>query len=152
MQVRDIMTQKVDCATPDTDLRDVARMMADDDVGAIPVIESRESNKPVGIVTDRDITTRCIAKGHNPLEKKVRDCMSKSIQTVRPEMELDQCLMLMEQKQIRRAPVIDKQGQICGIVSQADIALKLQRPEQTAEFLKDVSMPSTGQQAQHVHN
>jgi CBS domain-containing protein len=149
MQVRDIMTQKVDCCTPETALRDVAMMMANEDVGSIPVVDDRNSMKPVGIVTDRDITCRIVAKGQNPLDKQARDAMSPSLTTIRDDMDVDRCLSVMEQKQIRRVPVIDQSGKVCGIIAQADIALKAQ-PQKTAELVKDVSKPAHARQPQHA--
>jgi CBS domain-containing protein len=142
MQVRDIMTRNPDACMPDTDLHQVARMMADDDVGAIPVVEDRGGMKPIGIVTDRDIVCRIIAKGLNPIEKTARDAMTSDPLTVSPEMDLEQCLRLMERSQIRRMLVVDDAGRCCGIVSQADVATRASSPDDVAELVRDVSQPT----------
>lgn len=141
MQIREIMTADVECCTPDTNLADVARMMVACDCGAIPVVDSPESMKPVGIITDRDIVTRIVAKGDNPMERKTGDAMSSGIACIDSESDLAECLRLMEERQIRRMPVVDKQGRLCGIVAQADIAEKTD-DRATAELVKDVSQPN----------
>ena len=85
MQVREIMSDHVICCTPDTNLKDVAKLMAEHDCGDIPVIQDRDGRKPIGIITDRDITCRAVAEGRNPLELTAQDCMSKPVVTVTPE-------------------------------------------------------------------
>ena len=147
MDVRDIMTGDLDICTPDSNLRDVALLMAQDDIGSVPIVDSRQSMKPVGIITDRDITCRLVAQGINPLEKMARDAMSDRVVTARPDMSIEQCLDLMERNQIRRIPVVDKSGRLCGIIAQADIAKKLDS-EKTAELVRDVSQPNDLQQYQ----
>ena len=137
-KVKEIMTQEPGCCTPDTDLPSVAKMMCDYDCGEIPVVDNKESMRPLGVVTDRDITCRLVAEHKNPLELKAKDCMSSPCITVTPETTLDQCCALMEEHQIRRLPVVDASGKCCGIVSQADIALKAPK-DKTAEVLQEVS-------------
>jgi len=140
MQVREIMTQSPACCGPDTNLQDVARMMVDHDCGEIPVIHGRD-RRPIGVITDRDITCRAVANGKNPLQMKARDCMSSPVLTVTPQMPLEDCCRLMEEKQLRRIPVVDDQGACCGIVAQADIILKAP-DRQSAEVLRDISRPA----------
>jgi CBS domain-containing protein len=122
MKVREIMTSRLVCATPDTSLRDIAQQMAEQDCGEIPIIDNRQSNKLVGVITDRDIVCRVVADGRNPLELTARDCMSSPVLTVSSDAELEEVCRLMEQYQIRRVPVVDVRGAACGIVSQADVA------------------------------
>lgn len=138
MQVKEIMAKDVACCTPSTQLRDVAQMMVDCDCGAIPVVESNDSRRPVGVVTDRDICCRAVAKGKNPLEMNASDVMSKNVKTVKPDTDLEECCNVMEHEQIRRIFVVDKDGACCGVVAQADIALH--GPEhEVAETVRDVS-------------
>jgi CBS domain-containing protein len=150
MKVEDIMSGDIEVCTQETELQYVARKMAERDVGAIPIVESTESMKPVGIITDRDIVIRAIARGQNPLERKAGDCMSSSLCFVRPDTDLEQCLELMEEHQIRRMLVVDDNGRVCGIVAQADIAQHANQSD-TAELVRDVSEPGTdiGQQARY---
>ena len=123
---------------PDTDLLTVAQMMCEYDCGELPVVKDTDEMKPVGVITDRDITCRSIAKGKNPLEMTAADCMSKPCITVTPEMSLEDCCEVLEYHQIRRAPVVDEWGNVCGIISKADIARYGSR-EQTAELVQLVS-------------
>jgi CBS domain-containing protein len=140
MQIREIMTENPACCKPDTSLEEVAKMMLDHDCGEIPVVHGSEQ-RPIGVVTDRDITCRAVALGKNPLQLKARDCMSTPVLTVTPDMSLEECCRIMEEKQLRRIPVVDQQGCCCGIVAQADIVLKA--PDgQSVEVLKDVSRPA----------
>jgi CBS domain-containing protein len=124
MKVKEIMTKSPAYCTPEDGLQAAARMMCDSDCGELPVVESKQSMMPVGVITDRDITCRSVARGKNPLELQVSDIMSSPAVTVTPETEVDVCCMLLEERRIRRVPVVDDRGRLCGIVSQADIARK----------------------------
>lgn len=139
MRVRDIMSKNVACCAPETSLREVARMMVENDCGEIPVVNA--SRVPIGVVTDRDITCRAVAEGKNPLLMDAGDCMTAPCVTVTPETSLDECCETLESNQIRRVPVVDETGACCGMVSQADIALHAPKTE-TAEVVKKVSEPS----------
>jgi CBS domain-containing protein len=127
------------CCGPETSLQDVARMMVDHDCGEIPVVD--RDNRPVGVITDRDITCRTVAQGRNPLELHARDCMSSPVVTGTPDMDVDECCRKMEHHMIRRLPIVDAQGSCCGIVSQADIARSASARD-TAELVRDVSAPT----------
>ena len=122
MYVREFMSADPVCCTPQSSLAEVARLMVDCDCGEIPVIASADSGKPVGVITDRDITCRTVAKGLNPLDLTAADCMSSPVITVTPDTILEECCRTMEEHQIRRVPVVDEAGCCCGVVSQADIA------------------------------
>jgi CBS domain-containing protein len=140
-QAKDIMTTNPGCCTPENSVEEAAQKMVKHDCGEIPVVESKDNPKPIGVITDRDITCRVVAAGKNPKETRVRDAMSSPPVTVKPEMSIEDCCRLLEKNQIRRAPVVDETGRCCGIVSQADIA-KAASSEQAAEVLKQVSEPS----------
>ncbi len=141
MKVKDVMTSDPVCCTPDSTLQRVAEMMVENDCGEIPVVESEESRLPVGVVTDRDITCRAVARGLNPLEMRVADCMSTPCVTVMPDTPLEECIRVMEENKIRRVPVVDAGGACCGIVALADIAQHAARRD-TAEVVKEVSEAS----------
>jgi CBS domain-containing protein len=138
MQVREIMSGGLVCCTAETSLADVARLMADHNCGEIPVVGPGDSRHPIGVVTDRDITCRAVAQGKNPFELTARDCMSSPVVTVMAEAPLEDCCRLMEQKQVRRIPVVDEQGDCCGIVSQADIA-RIASEKVTGRVVRGVS-------------
>lgn len=148
MLVRDFMTKDVACCTPQTNIQDVARMMRDYDCGAIPVCEDERSRRAVGIITDRDIVMRAIAEGRNPLQMTAGQLMSTPIATVPPEADLMECCRVMEERQVRRVPVVDRSGACIGIVAQADLALHAPEHE-TAEVVHEVSKPQ-GAAAAHV--
>ncbi len=141
MQVKDVMTPDPACCTPETSLTEVAGLMVENDCGEIPVVESNSSRLPLGVITDRDIVCRIVATGDNPAEKTAADCMSTNVITVTPDTSLEECCQIMEGKLIRRVPVADEKGNICGIVSLADIARQAQKSV-TGEVVKEVSEPS----------
>ena len=138
MKVKEIMTTNPTCCTADTTLKEVAKMMLDHDCGEIPVVDNK--NRPIGVITDRDIVCRVLAKGENPLQKRTGDCMSKPCVTVTPETSMEDCCGLLQEKQIRRVPVVDDRGSCCGIVSQADIATHNLK-EELVETVEMVSQP-----------
>jgi CBS domain-containing protein len=139
MQVKDVMTANPACSTPETPLPEVARLMLDHDCGEIPVVESQERKVPTGVVTDRDIVCRIIAKGQDPREATANDAMTSPAVTVTPETSLEECSRIMEQKQIRRVPVVDDNG-LVGIVALADIARQA-KGGMAGEVVKEVSEP-----------
>ena len=141
MKVQEIMTPNPACCTPDTPLLEVAQMFIDHDCGAIPVVESESSRRPVGIVTDRDIACRAIAAGKKGLSLTARDCMSTPCVVVVPEMSLAECCEIMEHSKVRRILVIDKAGNCCGIIAQADIALR-GRERKAAKVVREISRPT----------
>ena len=141
MQVKEVMTSDPACCLAEMPLPEVARMMIDNDCGEIPVVENQSSKLPIGVVTDRDIVCRIVANGLNPVELTAADCMSKPIVTVTPDMSLEECCRIMEEKLIRRVPVVNERGSCCGIVSLADVALQT-RERVAAEVVKEVSEPT----------
>lgn len=139
MDVRSVMTATPAFCSKDTPLRDVARMMADNDCGLIPVVDA--GNVPVGVVTDRDIAVRIVAKGRDAQSALAGDCMTTPVTTIGDDSTLTECCDVMEGKQVRRVPVVDASGSLCGIVSLADIALS-GRDQKIAEVVKHVSEPT----------
>ena len=123
MNVRDIMTANPAVCTKDTSLTDVARMMVENDCGALPVVDNMNNRRPVGIITDRDIVTRTLADGKDPFEMAAGDCMTAAVYSVRPDASGDDCAAVMKEHQVRRVLVTDEAGRVCGIVAQADIAV-----------------------------
>jgi CBS domain-containing protein len=140
MKVENIMTPSPATCHRDTRLQEAARLMLSCDCGAIPVVEEG-TNHPIGVITDRDITVRSLGEGRNPFDMKVGDCMSSPVETISAETSLEECLDKMEASQIRRMIVVDQDGKIAGIVSQADVALYAPEDE-TAELVHDVSTPT----------
>ena len=139
MDVRSVMTATPAFCTTDTPLQEVARMMADNDCGLIPVVDA--SKVPIGVVTDRDIAVRIVAKGRDVRTSSAADCMSTPVTTVTDDSGLTECCDAMETHQVRRVPVVDAKGHLCGIVSLADVALS-GRDQKIAEVVKHVSEPT----------
>ncbi len=133
------MTKNPACCTPDSTLQEVAHMMEMYDCGCIPVIENHQMMRPVGTITDRDITIRTFSANKNPVEMKASDIMTSDIATVTPDTSVEDCMNVMESKQIRRVLVVDKNGRCTGIVAQADLAEHATHPAQTAHFIREVS-------------
>ncbi|HEX8368651.1 MAG TPA: DUF1508 domain-containing protein [Pyrinomonadaceae bacterium] len=139
MQVREVMSENPACCTPDSSLQEVARMMIENDCGCIPVVDNQSNKKPVGTITDRDITIRTVAAAQNPLAMKASDIMSIDIATIQPDSSLEECFRAMEERDIRRILVVDEKGGCCGIVAQADLAQYSPKPARTTEFLREIS-------------
>jgi CBS domain-containing protein len=142
MKVEEIMTTNPTKCTVKTSLHDVAQLMAEYDCGCLPVTEHTDSMKPVGVITDRDITLRSVAHNKNPLMMIAGEVMTDSIITVTPGMTVEECCTKMENNQIRRVPVVDNDGNLIGMVSQADIVRKLPANE-IAELIKKISFGKT---------
>lgn len=136
--LRDVMTIHPACCEPETPLVEVGRLLIENDCGAIPVLDDTERRRPVGIITDRDITCRAVAEGRDALNLTAAGCMSSPCVTARLEATLEECCRLMEKKRIRRVVVIDKAGACRGIVAQADVARAAAGPGR-ADFSRRVS-------------
>ncbi len=143
MKVKELMTKKPAFATPDMELTKVARMMDEHNVGAIPVVENKDSMKVVGMVTDRDIACRAVAKNENPLQLKASDVMTSPVHTVKLEDDIQDVASMMVKNKVRRVPVVDEKGMVCGMVAQADIALK-GGDQTTADVVQSISKPNRG--------
>jgi CBS domain-containing protein len=132
------MSKNLISCTRTTVLEDVARLMVHNDVGAIPVVDSILSLRPVGIITDRDIVKRSVARGINPLNELAGDYMSVGVYTILESATIQEALRLMEQKQIRRLVAIDFDAKCSGVLAQADIALN-STDGKIAKLLRHVS-------------
>lgn len=138
MTAGDAMTPHPTCCTPDTPLQRVAQVMVLQDCGEIPVVDDQAARVPVGVITDRDIVCRILARGKNPLEHTAADCMTEPVVTVDEATPLKQAVAVMESHQIRRVPVVNTRGQCVGIVSQADIAWTGGKDD-VADLVREVS-------------
>jgi CBS domain-containing protein len=138
---RDFMTPSPQCCTGETTLNDVANLMVEADCGEIPIIDA--ANRLVGVVTDRDIVCRAVAKGKNPSAVTAADIMTEPVVCVKEDTTIEDVLSVMEENQIRRVPVVDASGCCCGIISQADVALKA-RDGQVGELVREVSKDALG--------
>ncbi len=138
IRCRDIMTTSVRTATREHTLTEVAAMMRDGDMGSVPVAEN---GKLVGIVTDRDIVVRSVAVGRGP-DTSVAEAMTTDIFSVKPDDFVFEAIRLMGDKQVRRVPVVDENGNLAGIIAIADIALEMEDEREIAETLEEISSGS----------
>jgi CBS domain-containing protein len=130
------MTENPACCATSTSLQEVARMMMEKNCGCIPVVDM--NNKPVGMITDRDITIRTVAHGKNPLVMIAGEVMTDNVITVTSETSIQDCCDVMEKSQLRRIAVVDERGSVCGIVAQADVAASASK-EQTGKVIQEIS-------------
>ena len=138
MRVEEMMSKNLFCCTPTDGIQQAAKLMKDNDVGAIPVVNDCNERKLLGIITDRDICVNAVAMGKSIGTTKVSEVMTNKPATCGPEESIEACEATMERNQVRRIPVVDTYGVCIGMVSQADIALH-DTAEQTYKTLAAVS-------------
>jgi CBS domain-containing protein len=137
----DVMTAEPVCCEPGDSVTKAADMMREHDVGSLPVVESRSTERLVGIVTDRDLVTKVVAD-NRPVDKAtVRDAMTPDPATCREDEDVERAVSLMAERQVRRMPVVDGAGRLRGIIAQADIATRINRDQQTGELVEAISEP-----------
>jgi CBS domain-containing protein len=135
MKIKDVMTHDVNFVTPDTPVPEIACRMRDDDIGAVPVVEN---DRMIGIVTDRDIVTRCVATG-NIAEATARAAMSPRVLYCYEDQSVNEILENMAEQQVRRKPVVNRDKRLVGVVSIGDLSQRAQR--KAGESLKEISEP-----------
>ena len=134
MKLRDIMTDQVVRIHPEETVDVAARTLAQYNIGALPVCGN--DGRVFGVVTDRDLVTRCLAAGQAPEKMKVRQVMTGRVVTASPDMTADEAAKLMGSQQIRRLPVVEN-GALCGMVSLGDLAIYGENA--AAEALEEIS-------------
>ena len=136
--VHDIMTSGPRCVAPDTTLTEAAKLMDELDVGSLPICDN---DRLTGILTDRDIALRAVARGSDPQKTKVKDAMTKGIAYIFEDQDVEEAARLFESKKIRRLPVLNREKRLVGIVSLGDLAVNA-GAGLGGEALKEVSEPS----------
>lgn len=163
LRCRDIMTRDLVVATRDTTVVEIARMMKQEDVGVIPVVEydapagngrneGSERNyqdrnyargKLTGLITDRDIVVRCVAENKDCASVRAEDIMSVDVHTGKPNDRVVDVIRKMGDKQVRRIPVTNDNGYLVGMISMADIALETRNDRELGDALEDISKGSS---------
>jgi len=138
----EVMTKDPVCCLPDSTVEQAAQSMKRENIGPIPVIDSEQTRKLVGIVTDRDLALKVVAEGRNAESTHVEAVMTRQVVTCHPEDDLQIALDMMSKHQLRRLPVVDSDNRIVGIIAQADVATRVDQPEKTAAMVKDISLSS----------
>ena len=135
MEIKDIMTKSVVSIDPNESVEVAARTMTRHNIGALPVVTG---GKLCGMLTDRDIVTRCLAAQRQPQNTTVRQVMTEQVTAVRPDMDMGAAAHLMGRLQIRRLPVVEN-GELCGMVSLGDLAVREETVLDASDVLADVS-------------
>ena len=139
MQLKEIMTAAVEVIRPDSSIADAAKKMRSLDVGSLPVCDGE---RLVGMITDRDITIRATADGRDPNNTLVRDCMSPEIVYCFEDQSAEEAERLMQEKQIRRLPVLTREKQLAGIIALGDLATKIDDVQQVGRTVREISEPA----------
>ena len=139
MKCKEIMTKDPVCCLPDDGVQKAAKLMKDENVGVIPIIEDEDTKTLLGIVTDRDLAIRVVAEGRDVGSTRIKDVMTAGAVSCRPDDDLQKALDAMEENQVRRIPVVDHHQKIVGIIAQADVATRLSEPKKTAEVVEEIS-------------
>ena len=126
------------CVTTETAFH-AAQLMKREDVGPIPIVGDRETKVLKGIVTDRDLVLKVVAEARDPKTTRVEEVMTTLVATCRFDDDADKAIELMQQHQVRRIPIVDGDGHLVGIISQADVATRVDEPKKTAEVVEEIS-------------
>jgi len=138
-KARDVMTKDLVYASPQDTVSHVAQLMKREDIGPVLIVDNEESKRLVGIVTDRDLALKVVAEGRDPQTTYVEEVMTRKLITCRPDDDIENAMKAMAQYQLRRIPVVEDDNRLVGIISQADVATRVDEPEKTAEVVKEIS-------------
>jgi len=140
-KINEVMTERPRAVTPQTSVREAARMMEEEDIGSLPVVE--EGVRLVGIVTDRDVALRVVGGGLDPEATSVGEVASAEVVTLTPDDDLDEALGLMARAQVRRLPIVVRDNELVGMLAQADVA-RAGKEKTTGEVVEAISQPPGG--------
>jgi CBS domain-containing protein len=138
MTCEEVMTPMPTCCDPTNTTVEAAELMLREDVGLVPIVTN---TKLIGVLTDRDIVLKVVAAGRDPRGTAVSEVMTTDPVSCLPHQTIESVMELMATRQVRRIPIVDKDGTIVGIVSQADIATRLSSPEETGQVVQAISEP-----------
>jgi len=133
--VSDVMTSNPKTVDASSSVVEAAKLMLDEDTGIIPIVDG---DRLAGTITDRDLAIRVVAEGKDPQTTTVAEVASRDLVTVDPQQDLDEALRLMARHQVRRLPVVEEDGKLVGILSQADVAREA-TPEETGRVVEEIS-------------
>ena len=144
MQAQELMTRDPACCTPEDSVQKAAELMSQHDCGAIPVVDDEQSRHLCGMITDRDIAIRGVARGRGA-ETRVADLMTNDVESCSADADLKEVERVMTSRQVRRVPIIDADGELVGIVSQADLACSGEVDEEEVGIvIERISEPGRG--------
>ena len=139
MNISQVMTKDVRIGSPDDTLQMAAQLMGDCDFGILPI---EDNNQLVGMLTDRDITIRAVAKGFDPDKHHVREIMTRDVQYIFEDESVEDAAQMMSDLQVRRLPVVDSEEHLVGIVSLGDLAVSGDDVDVAGEALQSISRPN----------
>jgi CBS domain-containing protein len=143
MKCANVMTTEIFCCLPGDSLEEVASVMQSEDIGPVPIVDDLETRNLIGIVTDRDIALRAVARGLDTRKTTAEEVMTRELVTCGVEDEIESALDLMARHQVRRLPIVDGGSRLVGMISQADVATRLNESDKIAEVVEEISRPST---------
>jgi len=120
-----------------------AELMKRENIGSVPVVDNDQTQKLIGIITDRDLALKVVGEGLEAKSTRVEAVMTRKVVTCRTDDELQVALDAMSDNQLRRIVIVDNANKVLGIISQADVATRTNQPEKTAEVVKDISISNT---------
>ncbi len=138
----EIMTPDPICCLATDSIKDVAELMRRENLGPIPVIDNDQSRRVVGILTDRDLVLKVIAEGFDSETVKAETIMTRKVVACRADDNVQKAIDAMSEHQLRRVVIVDNVNKILGIISQADVATRVDEPQKTAKMVKEVSQSS----------
>lgn len=136
---RDVMTEDLVFCTPEDTVSKAAQLMKREDIGPVLIVDNERSKTLVGIVTDRDLALKVVGEGRDPQKTKVEDVMTRKLITCHADDNVENAMKAMAQYQLRRIPVVNENMKLVGIISQADVATRVDEPDKTAEVVREIS-------------
>jgi CBS domain-containing protein len=135
----EVMTKDPVCCLPTDSVAKAAELMKSRNIGSIPIIENAKTQKLVGIVTDRDLALTIVAVGRDAKSTNVDAVMTYKVVSCLADDDLQEALDAMAKQQVRRIPIVDRDHRLVGIITQADVATRVDQPEKTGEMVKEIS-------------
>jgi CBS domain-containing protein len=140
MKVREVMSANPICCVPGDTAQRVAQAMCQNNIGSLPVVVDQQSRKLLGMITDRDLCCAIIAEGLDPKRTTIERFVTTNPVVCRDGENIDHCEQAMQERRVRRVPIVDGEGGCIGIVAQADVALK-DKPERVSRTIAEISKP-----------
>lgn len=141
----DVMTRDPVSVAANDSAEHVAQLMRSSDVGSIPIVD--QESHLVGIITDRDLALQVVAHARDPRQTQVGSIMTPDPAACKPSDDVECAIEVMEERQVRRVPVVDYEKRLVGMIAQADIATRLHSATKTAEVVEEISQPTSGRSA-----
>ena len=141
MTCEEVMTPSPTTCTPQHTTIDAAELMRREDCGLLPVVS--ETGKLIGVITDRDIVVKVVAEARDPRSTGVSEVMTTDLVTCLPQESVETVMEQMATRQIRRVPIVNRDGTLVGIVAQADVATRIANPQETGQVVQAISEPET---------